>query len=92
MQGFKGPQWPDRVRQMSPFGAWRRRNSATQQAGSSSEAFHEAKTPNRPPEARIVLASPNWGVGCGGKSHPYSEQFRPTFETRRPLYGRLNVR
>jgi ABC-type uncharacterized transport system substrate-binding protein len=39
-----------------------------------------------------VLASPNWGVGCGGNSRPYSEQFMPAHKTRWPPYGRLRVR
>src|SRR5262245_36915202 len=39
-----------------------------------------SKGPQRP-----VGASPNWGVGCGGNSHPYSEQFRSPCETCRSL-------
>jgi hypothetical protein len=35
--------------------------------------------------------TPHLGVGRGGNSHPYSEQFRSAHKTCRPLYGRLNV-
>jgi hypothetical protein len=41
---------------------------------------------------RIVLSSPNWGVGRGGNSRPYSEQFRSAHKTRWPPYGRLSMR
>src|SRR5215468_5840146 len=42
------------------------------QADASAGRFHSAKTSKRtsPPEARIVLASPNWGVRSGGNSRP----------------------
>ena len=35
---------------------------------------------------------PNWGMGCGGSRHPYSEQFRSSHKTRLPPCGRLSVR
>jgi hypothetical protein len=48
-----------------------------------------SKEPQWPVAAGIVLASPNWGVRCGGHSHPRSEQFRCLHRTRGPLYGKL---
>src|SRR5262245_36578666 len=43
-------------------------------------------------KARVVLGSPNWGVGRRGNSRLRSEQFRPVHRTRWPLCGRLSVR
>src|SRR5262245_48414156 len=43
-------------------------------------------------KARVVLGSPNWGVGRRGNSRLRSEQFRPVHRTRWPLCGRLSAR
>src|SRR5262245_60627302 len=54
--------------------------------------FHAAKTQSGPPppDARIVLTSPNWGCDVEANNHPYSEQFRSVDRTRQALYGSLN--